>query len=69
MNENFMRISDELAREHFRIGASYVMESCNINPKKVKLVYSNDMAMRVTVEMPSYLIEAEIEERGLSSAE
>lgn len=63
MNEKILTVAEEVSREHYRLGDNYILESYSINRKKAKLVFSNDSLMRVTVELPYYLIEATVEER------
>lgn len=57
MNEMMIKVAEELAREYFRLGDNYRVESFNANSKKCKLVFSNDALIKVTVEIPTFLIE------------
>lgn len=61
MNEQVIQLSEELARTHFKINESFYLDSYSANLKKVKLVFSNETLIKISVELPYYLVESEME--------
>ena len=64
MNEQVILVAEEIARRNFTIGDNYYLDSYTANTKQVKLVFSNENLIKVTVQLPYYLVEATVEERG-----
>lgn len=62
MNEQIIAVAEELAREYFNLGDNFVVASFNANPRLVKLVFKNDVLIKITVELPYYLVEGALNE-------